>query len=446
MESTPKLIKLLFFISVLWVSSLAHETPLFPKKSHPTNSGYLPISSTTSSAMFFAFYEAQKPDFNLSQTPLLVWLQGGPGCSSLLANFFELGPWRLNPKQIGSNNTDLEPNPGAWNRKFGLLFLDNPIGAGFSIASSPAEIPRNQYTVAKHLIAALTSFISSNPLYKSRPLYITGESYAGKYVPALGYYILQQGSDLNLKGVAIGNGLTHPVTQVATHAASAYYSGLINEKQRTQLEEIQAQAVKLTQEGKWKQATDARNRILHYLENSTGLATLYDFRRKVAYETEIIGNFLNKEQVKKALGVHKSMVWVECSEVVGDALHEDVMKSVMFMVEELVKKSKVLLYQGQFDLRDGVVSVEAWVKEMNWEGLESFLMAERKVWQVDGKLAGYVQKWGSLSQVVVSGAGHLVPADQAVNSGAMIEDWVLEKGLFQDEIKSISTSNVRVFR
>ncbi|XP_043693972.1 serine carboxypeptidase-like 50 [Telopea speciosissima] len=437
MDSIPKLIKLLFFLSFLCIS-LANPTPLFPKESHPSKSGYLPINSSTSSAIYFAFYEAQRPVFNLSQTPLLVWLQGGPGCSSLLGNFFELGPWRLNPKQNGNNDPVLESNPGAWNRQFGLLFIDNPIGAGFSIASSPAEIPRDQETMANHLIAALTSFISSDPLFKSRPLYITGESYGGKYVPAVGYYILQQSSDLNLRGVAIGNGLTHPVTQVATHAASAYYSGLINEKQRTQLEEIQAQAVKLTQEGKWKEATDARNKILDWLQNLTGLATLYDFRRKTPYETETVTAFLNKEQVKKALGVENSLVWVECSHVVGDALHEDVMKSVKFMVEELVKKSKVLLYQGQFDLRDGVVSTEAWVKEMNWEGLESFLMAERKVWKVKEELAGYVQKWGSLSQVVVSGAGHLVPADQAVNSQAMIEDWIMERGLFQDEKKSFS--------
>ncbi|XP_042500604.1 serine carboxypeptidase-like 50 [Macadamia integrifolia] len=445
MASTLKLVKirLFFYLSVLCFYSPADASNFFPKKSHPTESGYLPINSTTSSAIFFVFYEAQTPVCRLSETPLLVWLQGGPGCSSQLGNFFELGPWRLHYKTNSSKNPVVEPNPGAWNRKFGLLFLDNPIGSGFSIASSPAEIPKNQYTVAKHLIYALKSFISSDPLFKSRPLYITGESYAGKYVPAVGYYIMQQCSELNFKGVAIGNGLTHPVTQVATHAATAYYSGLINEKQRTQLEEIQALAVKLTQEAKWKEATDARNRVLDWLRNATGLATLYDFRRKTPYQTNIVAEFLNKDKVKTVLGVEKSMVWVECSVAVRDALQADVMKSVKFMVEELVKKSKVLLYQGQFDLRDGVVSTEAWVKEMNWEGLESFLMAERNIWRVNGELAGYVQKWGNLSEVVVSGAGHLVPADQAVNSQAMIEDWVLERGLFQDEKRSNSSSNFR---
>ncbi|XP_010274674.1 PREDICTED: serine carboxypeptidase-like 50 [Nelumbo nucifera] len=453
MESNTSIVKLLcsFLLCFLYVfpSNIpANAAPSFPKEALPTKTGYLPVNSTSTSAIFFAFYEAQSPISALSQTPLLIWLQGGPGCSSMIGNFFELGPWLLSSD--GENPT-LKANTGAWNRRFGLLFLDNPIGTGFSVASTPGEIPRDQHTVAKHLFVALNAFISLNPSFKSRPIYITGESYAGKYVPAIGYYILQQNSllspsrRLSLRGVAIGNGLTDPVTQVATHAINAYYSGLINENQKTQLEEFQAEAVRLTQEGNWTEATNARNRVLRWLQNVTGLATLYDLRRMRPYETDVISVFLQKEEVKKALGVETSIIWEECSDVVGDALHKDVMKSVKFMVEELVKKSKVLLYQGQFDLRDGVVSTEAWVKKLQWEGLERFLVAERKVWKVNEQLAGYVQKWGSLSQVVVSGAGHLVPADQSLSSQAMIEDWVLERGLFADDEEKFPKSNLRNF-
>lgn len=415
-----------------------------PQEALPTKSGYLPVNTTSASAIYFAFYEAQHPISSLSKTPLLVWLQGGPGCSSLLGNFFELGPWRTVPNTDADKNPILQPNPGAWNRLFGLLFIDNPIGSGFSIASTLEEIPRDQNKVAKHLFTALQAFFSLNPSFKSRPLYITGESYAGKYVPAIGFYILQQNSRLrvspqmNLQGIAIGNGLTHPVKQVATHAVTAYYSGLINGKQRIQLEEIQAEAVRLTQEGNWTKATNARIRVLQWLQNATGLATLYDLRRKKPYETDSVTALLNKEEVKEALGAAKEIVWEECSGVVSEALQADVMKSVKYMVEELVRKSRVLLYQGQFDLRDGVASTEAWIQEMEWEGLEKFLMAERKVWKVNGELSGYVQRWGSLTHAVVSGAGHLVPADQAVSSQAMIEDWVLEKGLFGDKIMDTS--------
>ncbi|GAB4840404.1 hypothetical protein Ancab_021172 [Ancistrocladus abbreviatus] len=434
--SAPASFNLLLSFSLLLISLpfLSSTEPLsFPKGALPSKTGYLPVNPTTVSSIYYAFYEAQQPISPLSQTPLIIWLQGGPGCSSMLGNFYELGPWRVHPS---NRSVKLEPNKGAWNRMFGLLFLDNPIGTGFSIAASPKEIPSDQYGVARHLFIAIKSFISLDPSFKSRPIYITGESYAGKYAPAIGFYILMVNSKLpdsekvKLAGVAIGNGLTDPKTQVMTHALNAYFTGLINEKQKTQLEFAQLQAVKLVDAKIWGEATDARNRLLDMLQDMTGLATLFDMRRKIPYQSQLVEEFLSGVEVKKALGVNESMVWKECSDVVEAALHEDVMKSVRFMVERLLRQTKVLLYQGQCDLRDGVVSVEAWVKKLKWEGIWGFQAAERKVWKVDGELAGYVQKWGSLSHVVVLGAGHFVPTDQAVNSQAMIEDWILEKGLF----------------
>ena len=441
MESTASASSFLLLLLLLLhhSSAIAPTLPTsnssFPNEALPTKSGYLSVNPKTNSAIFYTFYEAQHPTSPLSQTPLLIWLQGGPGCSSMVGNFLELGPYRV-VSDSEEQNVTLQPNLGSWNRIFGLIFLDNPIGTGFSIASKHEEIPRDQKTVAKHLFSAITKFLESDPVFKTRSIYITGESYAGKYVPAIGHYILKKNMKLpaskqvNLKGVAIGNGLTDPVTQVKTHALNAYFSGLINERQKGELEEAQREAVKLVRMGNWSEATDARSRVLNLMRNMTGLATLYDFTRKVPYETELVTKLMQLAEVKNALKANESIVFEDCSDTVGEALHEDVMKSVKYMVEFLVKKSNVLLYQGHFDLRDGVVSTEAWVKTMKWEGIGKYLMAERKVWKVNGVLAGYVQKWRSFSNAVVLGSGHLVPTDQSLSSQAMIEDWVLERGLF----------------
>ncbi|XP_021854241.1 serine carboxypeptidase-like 50 [Spinacia oleracea] len=426
---------------------ISSSTP-FPPESRPTKSGYLIVNSTSKSSIYYTYYEAQQPIISpLSKTPLLIWLQGGPGCSSMVGNFYELGPYRVNHK------LELEKNHGSWNRVFGLLFLDNPIGTGFSIAASQNEIPRDQHGVAKHLFLAIKSFIAlDKPLFGTRPVYITGESYAGKYGPAIGYYIIRRNSEVqesdrvNLGGVAIGNGLTDPITQVMTHGLNAYYSGLVNEKQRRKLEEAQREVVKLVKEEKWSEATDSRNALLNELQKMTGLATLYDMTRKTPYESYLVERFLSNPEVKAVLKVNRTIIWEECSDAVSEVLHEDVMKSVKFMVEFLLqKKSKVLLYQGQRDLRDGVVSVEAWMKKLKWEGIDKFEDQERKVWKVKGEVAGYVQKWGSLTLAVVLGAGHFVPTDQPVNSQVMIEDWVLERGDFANEETEVSPRNPKNF-
>ncbi|KAL1548176.1 serine carboxypeptidase-like 50 [Salvia divinorum] len=427
MASPPPLLLLLLLLLISSASAIS-----YPKEALPTKSGYLTVNSTTGSAIFYTYYESQSPPKNtpISQTPILIWLQGGPGCSSMLANYFELGPWLVNQE------VKLESNPNSWNKQFGLLFLDNPIGTGFSIAATPDEIPRDQNSVASHLFVALKKFISLDKSFKTRPIYLTGESYAGKYLPALGYYILKKnaissyGERINVAGIAIGNGLTDPEIQVQDHAITAFHLGLINEKQKAHLEKLQLKTVAFIKRRKWSDASDTRADVLDTLTNMSGLATLYDVRKLAPYPNNVVVSFLNDAEVKRALHVPGDITFAKCSSVVADAMHEDIMKSVRPMVEWLVTRTRVLLYQGQTDLRDGPTSTSSWVREMRWEGIEGFLGAEREVWRVGGLLAGYVQRWERFSNAVVLNAGHLVPTDQPLNSQIMIQDWVLEKGLF----------------
>lgn len=362
MKSTATVYLLFFFFSLflrhintsssISISS-SSSLSVVPKEAFPTRSGYLPVSPATGSAIFYAFYEAQTPTSPLSQTPLLLWLQGGPGCSSMLGNFLEVGPWRVTHRpNTTQQQLALEPNLGSWNRIFGIVFLDNPIGTGLSFAVTNDEIPRNQSSVAKHLFAAINGFIDSDPLFKNRPIYVTGESYAGKYIPSIGYHILKQNKRVpvskreKLHGVAIGNGLTDPVSQVVVHALNAYFIGLINGRQRVELEKAQRKAIRLVKMGSWSKATNARNGVLNLLQNTTGLAELFDVTRKDPYATSLVTSLLRMDEVKKAFGAKDTITFDVCSNVFMKALHEDLMKSAKFMVEFLVKNTKVLLYQG----------------------------------------------------------------------------------------------------
>uniref|UniRef100_A0ACD5T6V0 Uncharacterized protein n=1 Tax=Avena sativa TaxID=4498 RepID=A0ACD5T6V0_AVESA len=201
---------------------------------------------------------------------------------------------------------------------------------------------------------------------------------------------------------------------------------------------MQAEAVALTEAARWREASDARGKVVSWLENTTGLATLYDYVKQRPYATAAVGKLVNTAEAKAALGARPDVVWEDCNHEVRAAMHDDMMKSVKPEVEALLLRgrTRLLLYQGIRDLHIGVVSAEAWIKELRWGGLRAFQDAERAVWRISGEggeeeLAGYVQRSGALTHAVVYGAGHLVPADNGRAAQEMIEGWVMQTGVFE---------------
>ena len=162
------------------------------------------------SNMFFWFFPAQNGN---PASPLLLWLQGGPGATSLFGLFNEHGPIQVNDDGTLSERTI------SWNGNYSLLYIDNPVGTGYSFTSKDDGYARSQDDVARDLYSALSQFFQIYTDYASSPFYVTGESYAGKYVPTISYKIHQENQNpqrkvtINLTGLAMGNGWTDPYRQ-----------------------------------------------------------------------------------------------------------------------------------------------------------------------------------------------------------------------------------------
>lgn len=169
---------------------------------------------------YWMFQSRQTPETD----PLVLWLTGGPGCASEVALFFENGPYQFN------EDLTLKSNPYSWNSVSNLLYVDQPIGTGFS--KGGIHDVRSEEEVAVDMANFLKGFVEANPEFAGRDFYITGESYAGHYVPAIAHYLAfeETGLDLNLKGIAIGNGLTDPFEQYPAYATFSYENELISEK------------------------------------------------------------------------------------------------------------------------------------------------------------------------------------------------------------------------
>ncbi|KAE9598331.1 putative carboxypeptidase D [Lupinus albus] len=173
--------------------------------------GYVTVDKLAGRALYYYFVESQH---SKEKMPLLLWLNGGPGCSSLAYGAMEeLGPFRVN-----SDGKTLTKNRYSWNYAANVLFLESPGGVGFSYSnkSSDYDTSGDRKTATDNYIF-LVNWFERFPEYKKRDFYIAGESYAGHYVPQLAHTILHNNkkankSKINLKGIMIGNAVINDET------------------------------------------------------------------------------------------------------------------------------------------------------------------------------------------------------------------------------------------
>lgn len=179
--------------------------------------GHVNIDHAKGSNIFYWLFEAPQ---NPESLPLLIWLNGGPGCSSMDGLWLELGPLRLDP-----NSASVLINRHSWHNVANLLFIDQPVGTGFAYTKSKNGLASNDDMVNTQFYTFLQEFFKLHPRYinaaegnqprSTRPLFISGESHAGHYIPTMAAHILQKnaairnsnagdGLLISLEGIALG--------------------------------------------------------------------------------------------------------------------------------------------------------------------------------------------------------------------------------------------------
>lgn len=187
-----------------------------PNYTHNWYSGYFNITLTKS--VHYIFLESQNDRDN---DPLILWVSGGPGCSSLFSMFYEVGPFRFVTPLAESLNVTKE----AWNNRANLLFLETPGNVGFSVGPTNTN---DDFATMDHL-SSLSYFFARYPTLKKNDLYLAGHGYAGILAPKLAATILDRNQSpfftkINFKGLLLGNPCTaHDECYVGTREKPSYY-------------------------------------------------------------------------------------------------------------------------------------------------------------------------------------------------------------------------------
>eukprot|EP00456_Euglypha_rotunda_P045679 TRINITY_DN3620_c0_g1_i1.p1 TRINITY_DN3620_c0_g1~~TRINITY_DN3620_c0_g1_i1.p1 ORF type:complete len:325 (+),score=50.99 TRINITY_DN3620_c0_g1_i1:93-977(+) len=288
------------------------------------------------------------------------------------------------------------------------------------------------------MYSLLTQFFTVFPEVVTNDFYVTGESYAGKYVPAIATYIDTQNKGtpkirINLKGVSIGDGMMDPLTQIPGYSDLLYALGMADDNERQVIVNYETQIVDYINQGRYTDAFYLFDELINgdftvyptYYLNISGVANYFNFLDP-SYPPNPWEDFLNSNSTRAAIHVGSQAYW-DYNATVESYFISDWMKSVGYMLPNLLNNYKVLIYNGQNDVILSAPNCENFIRTIQWNGSDLFATAPKVQWRInasDVDPVGYARQAGTFVYVVVRNAGHLLPQDQPEPAFDMITRFI----------------------
>jgi len=395
--------------------------------------------------MFYWLYYTTANVQSYTDRPLAIWLQGGPGASSTgYGNFEELGPLDIYGNY--RNHT--------WVKDMNVLFIDNPVGSGFSYADSLLYLTSTNNQIAKDLVNFMIGFYKKHPEFENVPLHIFCESYGGKMAPEFAlelYYAIQRGEvRSNLKSVNLGDPWTSPIDSVLAWAPFLLNMGIVDNDGYEKIMVAANKTLKLVEAEQWSQATvQWSNTQMVVLQESKGV-DFYNVQKEtrgdawakklksrskadIMYRTLVqfdidedrdkILNNLMRGPVSQALGIPTSVKWGSQSGSTFTKQMGDFMKPVIHVVEELLDKTDltVSVFSGQLDLICATPGSVNWIDKMQWSYRGEYDAAPRRGISVNRILEGYEKNARKFTMFWINRAGHMVPADNPAGMSHVLQ-------------------------
>lgn len=412
--------------------------------------GHVEIDASRDANIFYWLFESTS---KAKDVPIIIWLNGGPGCSSMIGQFIEVGPLGLTEKG------DMTLNQHAWSKVGHLLFIDQPVGTGYSFTSKGGhckndhECNRDFYLFMINFFKLHNRFMTRNDKggYATRRIIMTGESHAGHVIPSFTKFVIEKNAEgalnqivLNIDSVAIGNGWIDPLEQYDV-AEYSHSMGLITSKQKDSMlvkkKHCQSSLIK----------GQLNSRLCYRLlddvidmtrKSDRKRALIYDIRERVVSDAffppghKKFESYLNRADVKIALHVNRvNHRFGQCLDPPYFALkHQDgkgVSEELAFILNN---KVKVVLFTGQYDLICNYMSLDASISKLKWNGSAKWNDEILHRWGSDG----WIKSSGPLSSIVYSNAGHMVAMDQRQSTLNMMKTIVDRKKFTKGEMASMA--------
>ncbi|KAE8704853.1 Serine carboxypeptidase-like 18 [Hibiscus syriacus] len=417
--------------------------------------GYIGVDDVE---FFYYFTESER---NPAEDPLLLWITGGPGCSSLSGFFFEIGPLRFNMVEYNGSLPTFFLNQYAWTKVSSIIFLDAPVGTGFSYSRMPQGFKTGDMKHAISCYNFLRKWLESHPKFLTNPLYIAGDSYSGMIIPIITQAISDDIEDqgmltLNLKGYLLGNPYTDrnfdfnskipycnrmafisdELYESAKKNCKGEYSKVEGRNQRcaNDLQAISECTARINEMHILEPYCPSEFPEVDVLENKRKyfLETYEDYLHMSAgypqfgcrnYYCYLLKVWASDISVQEALHTRKGTIkeWVRCNRSMD---YDNAVQSTLSYHLHLNKRGyRALIYSGDHDLAVPYIGTESWIKSLNLSIVDDW-----RPWFDDGQVGGYSRKYGN-DFTFATGAGHTTPEYNPKECFAMFSRWISQQPL-----------------
>lgn len=388
--------------------------------------------------------------------PLLIWLQGGPGGSSVVGMLAENGPCLMD---ADANSTHY--NPDAWTESFNVIYLDQPAGVGFSYIDHPEDeesYPRRSEESALDFIVAVKLFQEAFEELANVPVHIAGESYAGKYIPEYGAAVLEYNSHvpaasrIPLASLMIGNGLTSTRQQYPTLYETGCFeqhsiAPIFNASQCAAMAAVVDRCetlLDLCDQHPDEIVCSAAGQYCEQLVKTIEQTLVNKYDRTIVCPgvgdcyplIDHIFSWLNADDVWQTLEITEQSGGRKTSfEVESTVINRRYIESADYFISAVPALQKVLgdanvhvlYYVGVQDWICNPLGTARMLDSVRWAGHAQFRGEKLKPlpWKTkEGKVAGYMRSVEGLWLVELNGAGHLVPFNQPHSSLILVQLWL----------------------
>lgn len=388
--------------------------PVFQGETHYP--GYISLSSSHPEySMFYWFFRARTAPSSGSSTPLIIFMRGGPGCAGTTAVLGETGPYLLDEE-----NLTLSHRQYSINNLADVVFVDQPLGTGFSNCSDRGRIPRDEAGVAEDMLAFYRGFVLRFPDVAEKSVYLLGLSYAGHFIPAVALRFLEAG--VQVRGAAINNGWYSPAIQIRMRGEFTRARQLVTWAESALGLIVETIEILMVQWGWYEYADECEQLIWGLYQGFEHKKfNAYDIRLPCpdalvasgCYNDSALDRFMARTDVRRELGVGERS-FSDCNEDIETIMLADNYADITPTVVELLDKYslKMAFYAGDQDWVCDVLGQNAWVSSIGWKSQQEMNAAVWKDWYVNGKSMGKLRAHENLLQGVVNNAGHMVVADQ----------------------------------